>query len=152
MMRLLTEQEKDILKGLICPYCKKPTKRVPSKEVYGKEYGVQVLICRKCDAYVGCHRNGEALGRCANKVLRARRREAHQYFDKIWKLKLISRTEAYEWLSRMLDLPAEYTHMGMFGEKTCKDVIYFSKQTLNDNRRLDMDFGVEPKTPYYPLD
>ena len=61
----------------------------------------------------------------------------------------MSRREAYTWLSEQLKLPIEYTHIGMFSEKTCKDVIYLSKQFLNDSRRLDMDFGVEPKTPYY---
>jgi hypothetical protein len=39
----------------------------------------------------------------------------------------------------------------MFSIKTCKDVVYFSKQLMNDNRRLDLDFGAEPVTQYFEL-
>ena len=77
--------------------------------------------------------------------------EAHTYFDKIWKLKLLTRTEAYDWLSRQLETPRKDTHIAMFSEKTCQTVIEISKQVLNDNRRLDLDFGVEPETEYFAI-
>ena len=77
--------------------------------------------------------------------------QAHEYFDKIWELGYMKRTEAYAWLSRMLDLPSDYTHIGMFSEITCLRVINFSKQLLNDYRTLDLSNGREPRTPYYPL-
>ena len=51
----------------------------------------------------------------------------------------------------MLEIPIEYTHIGMFSIETCRKVVEYSKQFLNDQRRLDLDFGVEPKTPYYNI-
>ena len=146
---VLTDKQRLILKGNICPYCGKPTEYVDSAEIYGKSYGM-IYLCRDCRAYVGVHQGtNNALGRLANEELRRLKKKAHLYFDKIWKVDYMSRREAYTWLSEQLKLPIEYTHIGMFSEKTCKDVIYLSKQFLNDSRRLDMDCGVEPKTPYY---
>lgn len=140
-----------IMKGRVCPYCKKASTLVDSKVIYGISYGM-IYACKPCDAYVGCHAGTKrAKGRLANKALRQLKKEAHLYFDKIWKLKLLSRNDAYQWLSEMIKLPRKYTHIGMLGEKTCREVIYYSKQFLNDNRRFDLDFGVEPVTPYYEL-
>lgn len=147
----LTERQKLILAGKICPYCGSPTEFVDSTEIYGKSYGMMYL-CRECEAHVGVHKGTDkALGRLATKELRKKKHEAHEYFDQIWKLGFMSRNEAYDWLSGVLGIPPEYTHIGMFSELTCQSVINFSKQFLNDSRRLDIDFGYEPKTPYYPL-
>lgn len=145
----LSQQHKDILKGLVCPYCKDKTELVSSKIIYGQDFGF-VYYCEPCDAYVGCHAGTDiALGRLANKELRKAKKEAHRFFDMIWKLKIMNRDQAYAWLSTKLNLPKEYTHIGMIGHKTCKDVVYYSKQFLNDNRRLDMDFGTEPLTQHF---
>lgn len=147
----LNERQKQILAGKICPYCGQPTEFVDSVEIYGTSYGMMYL-CRPCGAHVGVHKGTDrALGRLATRGLRKLKHEAHEYFDKIWQLEYMKRTEAYAWLSDMLDLPPEYTHIGMFSEITCTRVIYFSKQLLNDFRRLDLDFGNDPKTPYFPL-
>lgn len=109
-------------------------------------------ICKPCDAYVGCHKGTpDALGRLANKELRVLKMEAHKYFDLIWKNKNLTRSDAYKWLSEKLNIEPKYTHIGMFSEKTLNDVIYFSKQILNDIRRNDIDFGDEPKTPFYEI-
>jgi hypothetical protein len=149
----LTEEQTKIMEGKVCPYCKAESEHVNSSVIYGKDYGMMYL-CRRCDAYVGCHKKDPNIskGRLANKSLRELKMQAHLYFDKIWKLEITTRDKAYEWLSGCLGLPKEYTHIGMMGEAKAKDVIYFSKQFLNDNRRLDLDFGVEPVTPYYELD
>ena len=147
----LNERQKQILAGKICPYCGQPTEFVDSVEIYGTSYGMMYL-CRQCGAHVGVNKGTDrALGRLATKGLRKLKHEAHGYFDKIWQLEYMKRAEAYAWLSDMLNLPPEYTHIGMFSEITCIRVIYFSKQLLNDFRRLDLDSGNEPKTPYFPL-
>ena len=122
-MNELTNRQKLIIQGKICPYCGKNTEFMDSSIVYGKSYGM-IYICRTCNAYVGVHKD-----------------EAHEYFDKIWRFKLMKRTEAYTWLSSVLELPEEYTHIGMFSEKTCRQVIYVSKQLLQK-------YGIESKTPY----
>lgn len=129
-MNELTNRQKLIIQGKICPYCGKDTEFMDSSIVYGKSYGM-IYICRTCNAYVSVHKGtDQALGRLANKQLRVLKHEAHEYFDKIWRFKLMKRTEAYTWLSSVLELPEEYTHIGMFSEKTCRQVIYVSKQLL----------------------
>lgn len=151
----LTSEHIQIIQGKMCPYCKIPTEHVSDTEVYKNGgYGGMIYLCRKCLAYCGCHKSRptESLGRLANKELREAKIEAHKYFDMIWQEKHISRGELYGYLSEWLNLPPEYTHMGMFGLKTLKEVVYFSKQKLNDLRRLDMDFGIDVKRPHYDLD
>lgn len=101
---------------------------------------------------MGCHPNTTiALGRIANKELREAKKEAHKYFDMIWKNKNLTRQEAYTWLSQQLNLQREQTHIGMFNIQQCKDTVYFSKQILNDLRRCDLDFNATPQTPYFKL-
>ncbi len=147
----LTEQQKLMLKGLVCPYCNQPSKLIDSEVIYGKSFGL-IYLCEKCRAYVGVHKNTtEAKGRLANATLRALKKETHFYFDKIWDGNKRERRKAYAWLSRMLEIPAEYTHIGMFGEKTCKKAILYCKQFLNDMRRLDLDYGAEPQTEYFEI-
>lgn len=147
----LTSIEEQMMQGKICPYCKQKTEYVDSKIIYGKSYGF-VYYCKKDAAWVGVHKGtNEALGRLANAELRDAKKQAHEYFDKIWQLKTMTRDEAYKWLSERIGTDPKYTHIGMFGVKTCKDVVYFSKQLLNDIRRSDLDWGDEPKTPYYEI-
>ncbi len=147
----LTERQMQILCGRICPYCGRMTEYVDSSIVYGRSYGM-IYLCRDCMAYVGVHKGTDkALGRLADAELREAKKEAHLYFDKLWQLGIMKRKEAYSWLSECLGIPVEYTHIGMFSVNTCKETVRFAKQFLNDNRRLDLDFGVEPKHPYYDI-
>lgn len=127
---ILTERQKQILSGKICPYCGNQTKLIDSKEIYGTSYGM-AYICYCCDAYVGCHKGTDkSKGRVANKELRIAKCGAHEQFDKIWQNKLMSRKNAYKWLSEQLNIPAEYTHIGMFSIDTCRIVEKISKQFL----------------------
>lgn len=140
-----------IMQGLVCPYCNKPSVLTDSVVIYGRSYGM-IYLCKGCDAYVGVHKGTDrALGRLANRELRFWKKEAHKYFDMIWKppLELVSRSFAYEKLSEWMGLPGEQTHIGMFDVDQCKSVVEFAKQKLNDNRRLDMDFGAPEPTPYF---
>lgn len=126
----LTEQQKQILQGKICPYCWQESKLINSEEFYGVYYGM-MYICKPCDAYVGCHKYTEvALGRLANKNLREFKKKAHECFDQIWQQKIMKRKEAYMWLSEQTGVPAEYMHIGMLGEQMCKIVITLCKKVL----------------------
>lgn len=145
----LTPQQELIMQGKICPYCKRKSKYVDSSAVYGRSYGM-IYLCEPCDAYCGVHKGSDvALGRLANKQLRHLKKQAHFYFDKIWQQKHLTRNDAYAWLSKMLNIPVKYTHIGMFSEKTCEDAIYFSKQALNDISDLDRHLGAEPENPIF---
>lgn len=128
---ILTERHKRILNAELCPYCNSETERTTEIAIYGQEYsGRDVIMCKNypsCDAYVGCHKSGEPLGRLANKKLRKAKIEAHKHFDKLWREDHISRSDAYKLLSNHLGVPPEYTHIGMFSIKTLEKVSNWSK-------------------------
>lgn len=136
----LTPIQKDIIYGKICPYCKSKTKQVTELEVYGKEYKGRILIAcinfPNCDSYVGTHSDDTSLGRLANHDLRKAKRNAHYWFDKIWKEKYKKRSELYTELSEFLDLDKEFTHIGMFQIKTCNKVSEWAKLKYNNFKNL----------------
>jgi len=141
--------EMPIMQGKTCPYCGSETEYIDSSFVYGKSFGM-IYICKPCDAYCGTHKGTNiALGRLANKELRHWKKEAHKYFDVIWKEGHEKRREAYRQLAKHLNIPADYCHIGMFAVEDCKKVVDWSKMILNDLRRLDIDFGIEVKRLHY---
>lgn len=124
----LTDQQKSILSGKICPYCKSESQLVFADGSKHYKYVGWFRVCRPCRAWVGCHRNTQnALGRLANKELRVLKMETHKAFDPIWKDGFMARKEAYRWLSEQLDIPEKYVHIGMFGAETCKIVARISR-------------------------
>ena len=116
-----------------CPYCGSKLLLKNSNEVYNnsKYYG-KMWVCKnypKCDSYVGCHKDTDIpLGRPANKRLRTLKKEAHRWFDPIWKSGLMTRKEAYRWLADMLHIDCEECHIGLFDIKQCQKVIYLCKR------------------------
>lgn len=79
------------------------------------------------------------------------RDKGHFYFDKLWRdLKVFSREEAYEWLADKLKI--DNAHFGNLNNTQCSGAVFYCQQLLNDLRRLDLDFGDEPKTPFYILE
>jgi hypothetical protein len=146
---ILNEIQIKLIKGEICQYCKNKTQYIDSSVIYGKSYGM-IYLCKPCDAYCGVHKGtNNSLGIVANKELRYWKKQAHYYFDLIWKEKHETRSNLYQHLSKHLNIPIEYTHIGMFSIKTCKEVIDYSKMILNDLRRLDLDFGIDVKRKHF---
>ena len=111
-----------------CPYCNARAVLVLSKIVYGKDYG-KMWICSNypnCDTYVGCHKGTDTpLGNMANASLRKLRIATHLRFDNLWKTGRMKRGKAYSWLSKVMDLSIQNTHIGNFSERQCKDAISF---------------------------
>ena len=123
----LEEIQIEILKGKICPYCKGKTEYIDSEVIYGTSYGM-VYLCKPCDAYCGVHKGTDkSLGRLANRELRFWKKEAHRHFDVIWKEGDIERNDLYLYLSDHLNIPAEYTHIGMFSIRSCMKVVEWAK-------------------------
>lgn len=123
----ITEEHKRVFKAEICPYCKSPTEYIDSSEVYLESHGM-TYICRPCNAWVGVHKRWpkRALGRLANSELRYYKKLTHDLFDPLWKTGVFeSRNDAYAWLSDFTGIPSEYTHIGMFGISTCKNIVYY---------------------------
>ncbi|MCM1141059.1 MAG: DUF3268 family zinc-finger domain-containing protein [Muribaculum sp.] len=122
-----------VLLGWSCPYCGNPTKLVSSSEIYGRDIGGKYWYCKPCQAWVGCYRGtSKAMGRLANKRLRKLKRQAHEALDPIWKKGIMSRSEAYRLFSRILGIPKENTHIGMFDEELCEKVIELSKMLYDE--------------------
>ena len=141
-MKLTPEQIK-IIEGKICPYCKKESQYVDSKIVYGKSYGM-IYLCTDCDAYVGVHKGTDnAKGRLANAELRQIKKKAHFYFDPIWQFKLMTRHEAYKWLSDKIKLPPEYTHIGMLGKEKTIEVIVKSIVYLENHGYFEIEAEIQ---------
>lgn len=132
----ISVRHKLILLGAICPYCNSSTKIVDQNYIYAKTYSKRMILCcqnyPKCDSIVGCDDNGNSLGRLANKSLRQWKKSAHKRFDILWKNNLMSRKEAYNWLSNELVIPPKYTHIGMFSENTCRKTIELCKKKIDE--------------------
>ena len=133
---MLTEHQELIYSGKICPYCDSETKKVTEEFIYNKTYSGNKMICcvnfPKCNSYCGTHKEDESsLGRLADSSLRQYKKVAHSCFDPIWKdHKVLSRKQAYSWLSEKLEIPVEYTHIGYFNIETCKRVITICSEYL----------------------
>ena len=63
------------------------------------------------------------MGNVANEVLRLKRRETHQVFDRFWQDAGMSRTQAYKWLAEKMSLSNEDAHIGGFEMDQCQQVI-----------------------------
>ena len=118
--------KEEVLAGKLCPYCNNPTNRVKGLEIYGDTpwADLEFMLCHPCWAYTGVHReSGIALGSVANSTLRDKRKAAHRVFDRLYREAHLTRSQAYSWLAKQLNLDRKLTHIGMFGEETCDLVI-----------------------------
>ncbi len=107
----------------ICPYCERKSKLVNSSVIYGRDYG-WAYLCKPCDAYVGCHKGTKkSKGSLANAELREVRKQTHALFDPVWRNKLLSRSDAYSWLAKLLNIPKSECHIGMFNVEMCQSAI-----------------------------
>ena len=119
-----------------CQYCNDDAQWVENKEIYGRNYGksYMVWLCKKCDAYVGCHNNTKKpLGMLANKELREARKQAKNLFiskklEDDWKNKQL-RAKGYDWLKTIFN---KEFHFGESTINECKLVI----KTLRREGRL----------------
>lgn len=122
---------------VICSYCGQLTKLVQGSEIYkteNKPYSKKYFYyCKECDAYVGCHPGTKnSMGTVANRRLRKLRNSCHNSFDKIWKDKHLTRSQAYKWLAAELNISPEQCHIAMFDEQICLKAIQKCNQYLSD--------------------
>jgi len=121
-----------------CTYCGKDAEYTENRVVYGRNYGTwpMIWLCRKCDAYVGCHKDTkEPLGRMADKELRSIKKDAKEMFiaaflDGDWNVSNYKKNDAYEYLAEHMKLPRDKVHFGMFDEKQCKLALDISTDYL----------------------
>lgn len=123
---------------MFCPYCNGKTELVTGKVIYPnlhRLWSKNFYQCKPCDAHVGCRSNTrKPLGRLANPELRKAKVKAHFYFDQLWEQGWMTRSECYRWLSKVMGLPKEKTHIGMFDLDQCAKVVEVSKMYADMKR------------------
>lgn len=118
----------------ICPYCGKPSEYLPDSRVYARSYGGYVYACLPCDAFVGCHKQGDhrkSKGTLADQGLRDLRKRAHALFDPMWKMyeksrnlkRHQARNIAYNWLAKEMGMTVDQCHIGMLRDDDVKRII-----------------------------
>lgn len=77
-------------------------------------------LCRQSWRYVGM-RTSNYCEKCRHlpKKHIGAKLEAHRLFDLLWNSGRMSRDEAYEYLSKIMELPKEFCHIGMFTKDQC---------------------------------
>ena len=121
---------------MYCPYCGSRTELRSADGIYHENRsGTMLYVCKnypRCDAYVRViPGTTQPIGTMANAKLRALRTEAHRYFNQLYIRGIMSKQEAYQWLSELIGLPMAKTHIGDMGEYYCELVIQESQKLLN---------------------
>jgi hypothetical protein len=121
-----------------CPYCKARATLRSATVVYGDSAKSEYLfVCSrypKCDSYVGAHKKTkEPFGTLADKNLRLKRIQAHRVFNQLWERGFMSKAQAYKWAQSRFGLNSEQTHIGLFSEYMCSELIRESEQFLRNN-------------------
>lgn len=134
-----TKKQRTLAKGkpvkMTCPYCSRPMQLRKGDVVYKENKKKRmVYVCTgypECDSYVRTQDGSlNPIGTPANAELRRLRYEAHSQFDLLWKKNLMSKYEAYLWLSTVTGLPEDMAHIGDFRENLCLKVIEESQRLL----------------------
>ena len=111
-----------------CPYCGSRTELRSADGIYhDNKDDTMLYVCKnypRCDTYVRViPGTTQPMGTLANGPLRALRIEAHRSFDQLYTSGIMTRSEAYQWLSDMIGLPLKKAHIGDMGEYYCRLVI-----------------------------
>lgn len=130
-----------------CPKCGKHMKWRDSMREGNQ--GTFVLFCDDCDMVGSARRetNGEIVLRSipADKETRNLRKEAHYYFDILYKEHIFdSREQAYMWLtSQLLSFDRGIKHIGEMDKVQCLRAIEISKKCIETNKHR-LSHPVEP--------
>ena len=88
-----------------------------------------------CDSYVmACPDTLKPMGSLAGPELRRLRQQAHVSFNKLYETGLMSKRQAYEWLSYITQSPMSHAHIGHLGDYYCRIVIRESEKRLAELR------------------
>jgi hypothetical protein len=101
-----------------CRYCQGEVTIEKNSKIYrGKEYGEWpwIYYCNSCGASVGLHPfTNIPLGTLADTKLRKERNKVKANFHLYMETKSVSRSQAYQDLADMLDIPKSECHFGWF--------------------------------------
>lgn len=122
-----------------CPYCGSPVIYRSADGIYrSNEKDTMLYVCTRypaCNSYVRAHAGTKVpVGELANPELRALRRQAHDTFDRLYLSGLMSKQDAYLWLSDITCTPLSRAHIGFMGEYNCRLVIEESRKLLEKKK------------------
>lgn len=122
-----------------CPYCGGTVTYRSADGIYRENSRKTMLyVCTRypaCDAYVRVHTGTTIpVGTLANHELRALRKTAHTYFDRLHQTGLMTKDDAYQWLADLIGAPKSEAHIGYLGEYYCKKVIEESRALLEKRK------------------
>lgn len=127
---------------IYCPYCGAQAILRPANFVHGHSElskGKHLYVCRnwpKCDSYVAAHEYDRTpMGTLANGDLRHKRIQAHKALEKYQKITKMDRWATYLWLEGKLGLDSRSTHIGLFSEATCVEVITLCNEAIRNYRK-----------------
>ncbi len=123
-----------------CPHCGAIAVLRPASEIYhDPERTDRLYVCSnypRCESYVSTYPGTNVpMGTLANGDLRNLRIKAHRKFDAVWKSRIMSRENAYRWISEMFSIPLRDAHIAMFGEYRCRELIRECDRVLANARR-----------------
>lgn len=92
---------------MYCPYCGSRTELRSADGIYhDNRDNTMLYVCKnypRCDTYVRViPGTTQPMGSLANGHLRAMRTEAHRYFNQLYMKGIMTKTEAYQWLSDII--------------------------------------------------
>jgi hypothetical protein len=110
-----------------CPVCNKTGVLVTGSIVYPHIPKIKdryFYQCKEHDALVGCHPDTKIpLGKLALPALRQLRLAVHRLFDPLWIDGDMSRSEAYRFFGKLMNLSKQKCHVAKFDEDTCQKAI-----------------------------
>ena len=118
-----------------CPYCGSPVIYRTADGIYKENTKRAMLfVCSRypsCNAYVRANKvTKKPIGTLADPSLRRLRNQAHRFFNRLYESGLMSKGEAYNWLSVLTGMPESMAHIGFMGEYNCGLIIDESKKLL----------------------
>lgn len=132
---VMKKKKKGDIARMKCPYCGSTVIYRSADGIYKENSKREMLyVCSRypvCDAYVRIHQGTRIpMGTPANGELRALRVQAHREFDLLHTSGIMTRSQAYRWLAKLVGLPEKEAHIGNMGEYNCKRIIEKSREFL----------------------
>jgi|SRR5271157_2853953 len=117
-----------------CPDCESPMELGQDK--YGRAY-----LCTRpgCRGRHSVHQvTGLPMGVPADARVRRLRSEAHEVFDRIWKTKKMTRSQAYAWMIKKMVVHPDNAHIGQFTAEQCR---HLEREVRADFPDLFLEIG-----------
>lgn len=123
-----------------CQYCGAKAVLRDGKYVHGDLAfpGEKLWVCShypKCDSYVTAYDGtNRPPGILANAALRRKRQQTHNILCKLWKERIMTKREAYQWLRFKFGLSEAQAHIDRFLEYSCDEVIRSCQEVLKNHK------------------